>query len=507
MANLHNQSRIRQLKFIIGICVVFAVFVASCSNPNGVTGQGGPTSSGTQTETSATTSYVGGTNRLVVGYNDETSEQDLITYTQNDRTIKAGASLMGSSFSDDGGTTWTYGGKVPPPNGWAVLWGDPALATSGSNYSVVFMANLAMPSSKFPTGGIHGYVYYGDGRSSYVGGGCVARSTDGGKTFSNYQCVSNKQPIEGVADSSQGHFYDGGSLASNRAGEIFLAYVDVTTSTADVYRSPSYNGTFAPIATPFPGLTVASHVRLRVGTDNSLYAAAQVIGNDGGTYVYLNRYINGAWRQPVPGSYDSVLYPGIDFGTTTQGSELNIRTGPQFGYDIGSASEGGKDAVRMLYTRSANGHLYLSGTACSADLTSCSDVPGWKFIGGGPGGSAVDTYNPDVTAWAGFIGVPATWQSSWAYHYGNANFVNVSRATLGYLNGGGFLFPVDIIKNALVCSDERGYWGDYDAMVLTGFSGSSTKWIRFSSDSSAGCNERWMYVGKQQHVQQATYTY
>jgi len=34
---------------------------------------------------------------------------------------------MGWSYSDDAGAHWTYGGKVAPPNGWAVLWGDPAL--------------------------------------------------------------------------------------------------------------------------------------------------------------------------------------------------------------------------------------------------------------------------------------------------------------------------------------------------------------------------------------------
>lgn len=413
---------------------------------------------------------------------------------------------MGWSYSDNSGTNWTYGGKVSPPSSWAVLWGDPALTTSGSNYNVVFMSNLAMPTSKFPQGGVHGYVYYGDGRSSYIGGACIAKSTDGGKTFANYQCVSNKQPVEGVSDSSQGHFYDGGSMASNSAGEVFAAYVDVVTGTADVYRSPNSNGTFQAIATPFPGLTVASHVRLRTGPDNSLYAAAQTVGNNG-YYIYLNRYANGGWGKAILASNNSVLYPAVDFGTTTQGSELTIRSGPQFGYDIGSASPGGKDAIRMLYTRSTNGHLFLDATACAADLSSCSQVLGWNFQGGGPGGSAVDTYNPDVTAWIGFIGLPATWQSSWAYHYGNTNFINVSRATLGYVNDSAFIFPVDIIKNAPVCSDQRGYWGDYDAMVLIGFQGSSSNWMRFSTDSSAGCSERWTYVGQQQHVQQSNYTY
>jgi hypothetical protein len=52
----------------------------ACSNSTQVTGQGSPTSAGTQSETSAVTSYSGGVSRIVVAYNDETNEQSLITY-------------------------------------------------------------------------------------------------------------------------------------------------------------------------------------------------------------------------------------------------------------------------------------------------------------------------------------------------------------------------------------------------------------------------------------------
>ena len=227
---------------------------------------------------------------------------------------------MGWSYSDDANKLDLWREGIATFRLGCVV-GRSRTTTSGANYSVVFMANLAMPASKFPAGGVHGYVNTETDEAPYVGGGCIAKSTDGGKTFANYQCVSNTQPIEGVPDSSQGHFYDGGSMASNRAGEVFIAYVDVAASTADVYRSPNSSGIFAPIPTPFPGLTVASHVRLRTGPDNSLYAAAQVSGSDGGLYVYLNRYFNGSWGRPVQASNNCVLYPAIDFGTTAQGSD------------------------------------------------------------------------------------------------------------------------------------------------------------------------------------------
>jgi hypothetical protein len=496
------------VKILLTLCIASILFLSACDNSNKVTGKDTATSAGTQSETAATTSYVGGANnRVVVSYNDETGEQNHITYTATDRTVKTGASLMGWSYSDDGGTSWNYGGKVSPPSGWAVLWGDPSLTTSGASYGTVFLSNLAVPTPKMPAGGIHGYLYYGDGRSSYIGGACLAKSVDGGKTFSNYQCVSNKQTVAGVPDSPQGHFYDGGSVASPPSGEIFAAYVDVATGLIDVYRSPSAAGTFAQIATPFPNLYAVSHARLRAGRDNSVYVAAQISTSDG-YHVYMNRWVNGAWGNPAQVSDTSQVYPGIDFGTTVQGSELTRRTGPQFGYDIGAASEGGNDAIRMLYTRiDGNGHLYIDAAACSADLSACGAVPGWKFQGGGPGGSAVDSYNPDVVAWPGFIGLPPTWQSSWEYHYGNTNFINVSRATLGYVGSSAFIFPVDILQNMPVCSDTRGYWGDYDTMLLTGFQNSSSLWMRFSTDSSAGCSKRWEYTAETQHIQQSNYSY
>ncbi len=494
------------MKIIVCTCAV--LLLASCTNSHLVTGTDTPTGSATQSETSATTSYVGGVNRLTVSYNDETGEQQNITYTQSDRVVNQGASLMGWSYSDNTGTNWTYGGKVKPPKGWSVLWGDPALTTSGASYNVVFLSNLAVPDSKFPAGGIHGYLYYGTGTSSYIGGACIARSTNGGQTFAIYQCIQNTKPVEGVPDTPQGHFYDGGNMASNGAGEIFAAYVDVATGLIDVWRSPGVNGSFQPIATPFPNSYVASHPLLRTARDNSLYVAAQLLGGDGSYYVWMNRFANGAWGTPVQASSPSALYPGIDFGTSVQGSELNLRNGQQFGFDVGAASDGGNDAVRMLYCRyDQNQHLYIDASACNAALTTCGPVPGWKFQGGGPGNTAVDTYNPDVVAWPGFIGLPPIWQASWAYHYGNVTTVNVSRATLGYVNGTALIFPVDIIQNAPVCSDTRGYWGDYDSMLQVGWQNTNGIWMRFLADSSLGCSKRWEYTAQAQHVQQSNYVY
>jgi len=499
---------------VFAVLLLQSCSVLSCSNRNGVTGkQGDPTALGTQSETSATTTLVNGkTSRIVVAYNDDTNDGTTVTYTSSGRHINSGASTMGWSYSDDGGTSWTYGGKVKPPSGWAVLWGDPATATSQNSYSVVFMSNLAMPNGKFPSGGIDGSV---DpfAPESYLGGACIARSIDAGKTFKIYQCVTNTTPVEGVGDATQGHFYDGGSMVASYAGEVFAAFVDVATQQIDVYRSPSDSGTFALMPPPFPGMYVAAHPRLRAARDGSVYVAAQVAGSDGHTYIYLNRYSGGSWGKPIQASSPTYFYGEIDFGTTVDGSKLTLRMGNNMSYDVGASSPDGSDAIRLLYVRqdSPKGPQYIDAEACYADLHSCAPVPQWAFKGGGPNNSQVDVFNPEVVAWAGFFGLPPSWQASWGYHYGNTSMVNVSRATLGYYADSDnplVIIPVDILQNTPVCSDSgRGYWGDYDSMLQVGWQGSSSVWMRFITDSSQGCPTRWFYLGETQHVQQANYAY
>jgi hypothetical protein len=83
------------VKYVMCLCVAAMLFSTACGKPGAVTGTDHQTAAGTQSETTATTAYIAGTNRLVVSYNDETDEQQLISYTQAGRTVNKGASLMG----------------------------------------------------------------------------------------------------------------------------------------------------------------------------------------------------------------------------------------------------------------------------------------------------------------------------------------------------------------------------------------------------------------------------
>ncbi len=520
---MRTGSRALSLPQVVTILTLFLLLLleacSSCSTKKPVTGgKGDATASGEQSETSATIGVDGKTSRIVVAYNDDTHDGTSVTYTVSNRVINSGASNMGWSYSDDGGNSWSYGGNVKPPENWAVLWGDPAIGVSKTHSNVVFLSNLAIPTSKFPAGGINGSVIIGypGPETSYLGGACLAKSTDGGKTFGFYQCVSNKGSVVDYPDATQGHFYDGGSVVGSNTGEIFAAWIDAYTNQIDVYRSPNDSGTFTRIDPPFPSLCVGSHPRLRTSSDGSLYVAAQAsdCSDYGGYYVYINRYKGGAWGTPQRATLTSVFYDGIDFGTVVNGSELTVRTGPSFSYDVGPSSPDGKDAIRMLYMRRPDTYpyepRYVAASTCYADLHACFQVSEWSFKGGGPNNSVVDIFNPEVVAWAGAKDVPAAWQGTWAYHYGTTKTVNVSRVTLGYYantNNPLAVIPIDILQKTPVCSDGRGYWGDYDAMLRVRTDGRSSIWMRFLTDSSQGCLTRWEFLGDTQHIQQVNYVF
>jgi len=81
-----------------------------------------------------------------------------------------------------------------------------------------------------PAGGIDGPL------NSYLGGACIARSTDGGLIFGIAQCVS-----------SNNDFYDGSSMVAAGSAydrSVFAAFRDVDQNRIDVWRSPNDTGQF-----------------------------------------------------------------------------------------------------------------------------------------------------------------------------------------------------------------------------------------------------------------------
>jgi hypothetical protein len=453
-----------------------------------VTGGGGQgdTPASEQSEVSLNVSNIVGAKQIITAtYNDGTGNDATILYTNTTRKILKGASLFGWSYSTDGGVSWTYGGKVLPPAGWSVLWGDPAITRSHLDQRYVFLSNLAMPDSKFPAGGISGTV-----GAANMGGACIARSQDGGVTFQNYQCISNNN-----------HFYDGGHMAAGTGGEIYAAYWDTVTKQIDIWKSPDQNGVFALMPAPFPGFGIVTHARIRVDVSSGdLYVAAERSNG----FVIANRFHNNAWQSPVTASAFVVpVFP------TLQLSDRKLRTGPQFSFDVGAESVLGNDAVRFVYTvqDDATKRFYVRGTFCPRDLSACFDAPEW---GTTPGNLSLtgDQFNPIVRAFPGFIGLEPLWKLSYETRQNDpkGNQVAIYQGNLAVIgNGVRIMLPFPLIDNQLVCGDNRGYWGDYDDMQLRGFTDQlSPIFIRSFTDSRQGCQKQWEFTSHHVHVSSAT---
>lgn len=457
-----------------------------------ITGAG---QSRTQSETAAAVTNYNGQQIVMVAYNDDTDTEPNITFTETTRTTCTGATLAGYSYSTNAGTTWTKGAKLAPPSGWSILWGDPAATASTKNPRYVYFTNLAAPTSKWPASGcFEGSFSAG---ATPLGGACIARSTDGGKTFGfgAQACVTN-----------QNHFYDGASMATAPNGAVYAAFLDVDASRIDVWKATSETASFTLIASnPFPGYVMASHPRIKVGADNKLILVAQ----DQYGALRLTRWNGSVWDSPIfMGT--AALYPTVTLSSPTDPS-IDIRTGPQFSFDIGAPSAAGGDAIRILYAYEnwhMNNDLQLEVSHCAADLTSC----GWHQIGASSGwhypptgwpANTGDVFNPSI-AYSG-----GKWKISFLsremYLFGTNQIALLGadlRVGSGNVESLGNIAQISYTEQP--CSDLRGYWGDYDHMVPLGFDAASGKerFLRPMSDSTSGYGActRWQYTSTPLHL-------
>ncbi|HUR79121.1 MAG TPA: hypothetical protein VM733_00040 [Thermoanaerobaculia bacterium] len=471
-----------------------------------------PSWAGTQAETAITMANFNGQSILTVAFNDEPAAQGKITYTATTRTVAKGASMMGWANSTDGGASWKYGGNVPATDDWPVLWGDPGITSVAGDQRYAFLVNLAVPKSLMPADGtIEGPI------NDFIGGACIARSQNGGKTFTMYQCVHE----------SFG-FYDGGNMASSTRGDVYAAFINIDNNREySIWHAKSPNDQFVKLPHPFPGCTMATHPRIRVGypalslggPDVSLFVAGQIIqcqkgvlaGNDVGGYgqIIVNRYHNGSWGTPRVASNPSAVNPDVHL------SDRVLRTGPQFSFDVGAASQDDdgnvrRDEIRFMYTRNDGKRLYVEGSYCGFDLSQpCKPAPEW---GSTPGYYSYkgDQFAPLVRAFPGFLTIPAAWAGTFATrdHAPAGNTIAIRRGSLAVLpNGSRLMIGFDFVDPHLVCGDTRGFWGDYDDMAFIGFAPNSVnaRFLRAFTDSSAGCNKQWEFTSDAVHVSAAAF--
>jgi len=478
------------------LAAVVSAWLSGCAmEPVAVTSKNG---GGSQSETAFSINRHGDTARVTIAYNDGTT-QSAITYTATTRVATAGATHLGWSHSADFGANWTYGGRVQGNDDWPILWGDPGIGHSVRDQRYVYIVSLAIPKAKLdtaPGGQISGAV------NAYIGGACVARSTDSGQTFSLYQCVQTKE------FDSKGDFYDGGNVASDGKGNIYAAWVNADTNAIHVWRAVGEGGTFQKLANPFGSRTMVSHARLRVNLDNDdLFVMAM---DDNGELL-IARWNGSSWAAVRQTNMYAVGYPCIaSNGANCTSADTVLRTGPQFSFDIGAFGKT-NDHIRMMFTRrsSVNGRLYIAGAGCNLDDQNCQYIPEW---GTGEGGAdkVTSSYNPLVRAYRSAAmannGEPSLWMGSHAtYHPGSGR--------VGYGMGGAgmredaanqdvfFYIPVFQLPNRILCADLRGYWGDYDDLQALGPVGQrSNVFARTFTDSSQGCDYRWQFTSQHVHV-------
>lgn len=433
---------------------------------------------------------------VTIGFNDRTQDPDdpKLVYPDGpsgvQREVHHGASLMGWSYSLDNGAHFTYSGKrVSPPDGWAVIWGDPALAASPGGFEVYF-AQLAGSD-----------VVFGDDpvvdATPTLDGFCVAKSLDGGLDFQDVRCFKKGTcsnggnpctgrlldcfklaPPGGAPEfgTCNGVFYDGTSLATWESDVYFAAkncgpgMGCAGDNPIDVWRATDNSLEFYPLKDlhSFDDLPTWLHPRLRV-FGNRLYVVATTF-QDGyfwptATSLDLTKGADATWAPPL--RIGAPLY----FGDIDIGSKL-IAQANQFSYDVGPNETGDQTQLRAAYTAvTTGGRLFVEFSVCQVPLlpsvkqpgfAQCTNETGW----GGPNrNTSADEFSPEIRV----SGTPARWRAIWKFNPNNMGAIGVYRGNLGTVNGVNLLAAGQLVAPQQPCAFRKSgnlyYWGDYDDLT------------------------------------------
>jgi len=446
---------------------------------------GGPNASETST---VVTNYSGIVHKVVAFNYDDPNH---VSYTMNDRVATGGASMTGWAYSNGAGIDDPFqpAQHLTPPVGWPILWGDPGLAqASGTGYA--YLTTLAVPQSKMPSGGqIHGSL------EPYLGGACVARSHDGGVSFS----VSTTDCLHTYTYD----FYDGSDVAATAGGgPVFAAFRNVDRGSIDVWGAVTSTGAFAQLPNPFPGKSMASHPRLFVA-GNTLFIIAADLSNN----IWLQSYSGGAWGSASanwPKLVASDYYPN---DLSVGGMPIRRNGGPQFDLAwLGFYSTPG-DLI-VVYTASGAGYSILKASICHPEqywVGTCTT----NFATMDAGQNA---FHPSLgVAKRTYPGNPAYDVIAvlmWVQQVGT----NVELEIAPSIVNGGAIAHWYWAGPQAPCSDQRGYWGDYDAHM--GVYQATTDdvpmfWRSFTDstqdDQSSVCDPqyRWTYTSRPVNVSAA----
>jgi hypothetical protein len=473
-----------------------------------------------QSETAYNVSQLGGGTRVeTIAYNDKSSEAPtFLVYGANTRTIFPGASLMGWSFrtrtTANPDPPWTHA-KVRPPAGTAVIWGDPSIASHPDLQNVVLIANLSMPTNKFPGASIVGEM---PSTCNSFGGGCVARSTDGGVTFSIVNCfvdpTDTGQMCTPPFEKTKGHFYDGSAVAITKSGTTFsgfAAFVDTDTGReavwkmADVTGAPPAQqfvresqrmGTMGNIGVPDNGELGEIDTHQRLQADG---ADLWKMSRDGADLKVNIHGQNRPFKVIASNAHTpfSVQFPNDGFGG------VFVRTGPQFAFDIG-VNEAGQKEMRFVYVASEGGLSFMQAGFCTMDLSDCQRPAEWRLPAFGSPGEFHPAIKFGKTD-------PVTGKGIWRISYWGVTAPSVQMfwsdlvrrdlvpGTTTNTLADGLVTNGTLTTGLIPCpsSGTDGYWGDYDGMA---FDSTALSFSRAFTDSTSGCTTRDDFNALNLHV-------
>ena len=393
-----------------------------------------------------------------------------ITFTNNSRQVRSGASLMAWTTMDASGNVLASG-RLRPPTGFSALWSDPSIARNRADPNMMYLSQLAIPTEKFnmsPTPGqIVGPVTTNQAGlcGGFPAGACIARSTDSGRTFTlaAADCVKRTS-----SSCPAGHFYDGTDMDTSPEGRVYAAYF---------YMATSATGSFQRVTNSTVAAT--NHPRIKWGP-SGLYLLVQ----DGPTRLSLSRYPAGSsrtgmWTAPVvvTNQFDERDVRFLDRTVRAAG-------GPSYALDIGK-NEAGADEVRIVFKVFENNHHHLRVYQCrTGSPINCNRVVQWETVVFGAGN---DQFMPAIAmgtrTFGGNVSVITYFDRAIAP---DGVSVTLMRSVPGQ---SGFSFQFDRVTlegSQVVCPDLRGYWGDYDNMAFGAF-GFFMRPFTDSSHTSGSC--------------------
>lgn len=500
-----------------------------------------PQQSGEQAETDAVLAQLPNGNPIVVaGYrytgphylnNDPEASFDIIYDGNTDATVAflRGSSIMGWSYSLNGGVTWQAPGKIYPQyadgDEVAIMWSDPALASGFINRSLVAYASLAASKQAFDLvtlGSSAEDVLFGwppsvdrpdvPGSDKYgiVDSLCVALSFDGGVSFERPVC---KRP-DGIGLDGT----DQTTVAVDALDRVYVAVDDFANDDLRLFQLV-YIGVpeafLAPIAMP-PEMSGFSHgPELRRDQDGLVWlAGVDTIGR-----VAMCRVGPNACTYVGEVTTDTDLFALLPAGIV---SPEPLRSGSSADFGVNRLQLTPEVTARefvFAYTRAVSapgGDRVVTGlTRCFllslGGALNCEDIDAW-----GSDSREGQHLQPNIE----FVdksdtqdGTGADWRYAF-YEFARSD-VSVGRAqvTLGRLSGTlPSTLPPSVTFFPLAATDPQvceadyplyDYWGDYFALLAVPPIPPSTSWrhvAAYSSDEGRGCVPSHPRQGRNLHV-------